>query len=327
MSGIWVVVESVDGAPRRVAYEMLSVARGLAQSREGGVEVVCYGPKAHVCCSLLADQGIDRLLALEVSPLQDAGYAGLNDVLVNLISDRSPSLVMFADGSMARCSAPVVAQRLSASLATDVVAVKDEDGVVFVREPFSGKVVEQSQAPSETRPAIVTLRPGSMEAREAVGFEPAPIESVPVTSSDPRQAIREIIESASGRIELSEADVVVAGGRGLGGPEGFALLSGLADILGGAVGASRPAVDEGWVGLQHQVGQTGKTIAPSLYIACGISGSVQHLAGMAASKCIVAINRDREADIFNVADYGIVADLFEAVPIFIEELRAVRAAS
>lgn len=327
MSGIWVVVESVDGVPRRVAYEMLSVARDLAKTREGGVEVVAYGPKASSCCSLLAEQGVERLLALEMPPLQDAGYAGLNDVLVNLISDRCPSLVMFADGSMARCSAPAVAQRLSAGLATDVVAVKDEEGTVFVREPFSGKVVEQSAPSSEAGPAIVTLRPGSAEAQEAVGFSAAPIESVPVASSDPRQMIREIISSASGRVELSEADVVVAGGRGLGGPEGFALLSDLADVLGGAVGASRPAVDEGWVGLQHQVGQTGKTIAPSLYIACGISGSVQHLAGMAASKCIVAINRDREADIFNVADYGIVADLFEAVPILIEELRAVRAAS
>lgn len=327
MSKIWVVIESVGGKPRHVAYEMLWTAGGLASSKDLQVEGIVFGPGASACCELLSHQGADSLVAIEDLPYEDAGHSALKATLVDLALKDEPVLVMFADGSVARTVAPVLAERLSTGLITDVTAIEDEGDIVFVRQPFSGKVVERTVFVPELRPMIVTVRPKALEAAEVETAGAASLAVVSSLAPDLRQITREVIRSASERVDLSEAEVVVAGGRGLKGPEGFSLLSELADVLGGAVGASRPAVDEGWIDIQYQIGQTGKTVAPRLYIACGISGSIQHMAGMAASKCIVAINRDPEAEIFSVADYGIAADLFQVVPLLVEELRAVRAAS
>ena len=209
--------------------------------------------------------------------------------------------------------------RLGAPLAMECVAVRVEDGKVIATRPmYGGKVV--AEVTLNGKPQMVAIRPNAMSIAEVPGA--GNIEKLDV---DPADSVLQFVEKKleKGKVELTEADIVVSGGRGMGGPD-YAMLEKLADLLGGAVGASRSAVDEGWRPHSDQVGQTGKVVSPNLYIACGISGAIQHLAGMSSSKVIVAINKDPEAPIFSKADYGIVGDLFEVVPLLTEEIAKVK---
>lgn len=320
MADIWVYAEVKDKKLRHVTFEMVSAARALADAAGHDV-VAILGETGVEDMQELAAYGADGIVVLAdaVDPYETQAAAAL---LADLAFEHKPAIAMFSHSSFGMDVAPCMAQALGAVYVPEVVAVEAQRSAV-VREAYSGKVLETVSVAEGGTPAIVTVRPKAIEAVAVREGASAPeISWAPAGSQAVRQIVKDVARKVSGRVDLTEADRVVAGGRGVGGAEGFKVIEELADVLGAAVGASRPVVDEGWLDIQYQIGQTGKAIAPELYIACGISGSIQHMAGAAASKCIVAINRDPEAEIFEVADYGIVADLFEAVPLLTEELKA-----
>ncbi len=345
MADIWVFVEYSEGSVRRVTFEALSAARKLANrelinqeqldqaaqsesSEQPMVSAIVFGSDIEdESLKELAYYGADRAIVLDDAALNNYTNDAYTHALLELIAKYHPVMLMFMNSSTGIDVAPALAESLNVGLITDVLALEKEDQrLVFTRPPYSGKVLEKCCFVHDDELKLITVRPKAINVdmpdesrslsvmREAVsGF------------GNIRQNVKDIIRKVSERVELTEAAYIVSGGRGVKGSEGFKPLEELADVMGAAVGASRVAVDEGWIDKQFQVGQTGKIVAPDLYIACGISGSIQHQAGMSQSKCIVAINTDPEADIFRIADYGIVADLFEAVPLLTQEVKAIKA--
>jgi len=276
-------------------------------------EIAAYGPPQKV---LLAES---EALALYTS---DA-YA---KVLADLIGQHQPSVVLFGATLTGKDLSPCVAARLGCGLATDCVGLDlDEQGNLVARRPiYAGKAYVE--VVFEGRPQMASVRPNAFPM-PAPADQKAPVERVgaEVRSEEVRTVVKEFVKTAGERPELTEADIIVSGGRGMKAAENFRILEELADVLGAAVGASRAAVDAGWRPQSDQVGQTGKTVSPNLYIACGISGAIQHLAGMGTSKYIVAVNKDPEAPIFKKADYGIVEDLFKVVPVLAQEIKKAKA--
>lgn len=329
MAGIWVYAEPRNGSFPRATFEMLALARRMAEAQSTDVSAVVLGGQlGGLDFAPLGEAGADAVLVLDDASLATYATDAYAAALAALVAQHGPDALLFADGATGLDAGPVLAQRLDTGFVADVVAVEADaqEGFLFTREPYSGKVLADIAFAPDARPMIVTVRPKAFDPSEPEKGRTAPVLMQHVDGfGDVRQTVVDVVRRASGRVELTEADAVVSGGRGTKGAAGFALVEELADVLGAAVGASRPAVDEGWTDIQFQVGQTGKTVAPSLYIACGISGSIQHMAGAAASKCIVAVNNDPQAEIFKVADYGIVADLFEAVPLLTEAFRAGKA--
>lgn len=321
MSDILVYAEAKDGALRHVTFEMVAAARRLADASGGNVSVIMpegdsEGEDA------LAGFGADGIIRLG-GAIDPCATESASAMLAELVAAKKPSAVMFAHSSFGFDAAPCLAQEIGSVYIPEVVGVAPSCRAL-VREAYSGKVLETIDLPEDGPTVVATVRPKAIAAVEVREGRILPEEawalgSVPAV----RQVVKDVVRKVSGRIDLTEADRVVAGGRGVGSADGFGVIEELADVLGAAVGASRPVVDEGWLDIQYQIGQTGKAIAPELYIACGISGSIQHMAGASASKCIVAVNRDPEAEIFKVADYGIVADLFDAVPLLTREFKAV----
>ncbi len=330
--GVWVYAEFRHGRIAPVAFELLGAGRRLADKRRVELSAVLLGSSAEVAAGGdLAAQAADLIAygADRVYLVDDPALARFTDdiygnILTDLIRKHKPEIVLAGATAVGRSFIPRVATMMSAGLTADCTEldIRQEDGALLQTRPaFGGNIMATIVCP-HTRPQLATVRPMVMKALardeqrrgEVIAVQPDPV------LLQSRVTVLESVVAALDRVNLSEADIVVAGGRGLENGEGFALLHRLADSLGGAVAASRAAVDSGWIPYPHQVGQTGKTVAPKLYIACGISGAIQHLVGMQSAETIVAINRDPEAPIFNVATYGIVGDLFEVVPKLIEQI-------
>ena len=306
------VIEHVGGRERAASREALGEARRVADAHSG-TSVLALVPGTLTEPGSLAGWGADEVVELPSLTGVASSDAWANDVAAAL-QQLQADVVLLPASASSRDGAPRVAARLGTGLVADVTALAWQgDQLVATRPIFAGKVLVS--APLTGRPALVSLRAKVFATQSLEGAQAsvAPL-SLPVPEM--KAVVEEILAAAGGKLDLSEADIIVSGGRGVGGPEGFAPLEELARRLGAAVGASRAAVDAGWRPHSQQVGQTGKVVNPTLYIACGISGAIQHLAGMKNSRYIVAINKDPEAPIFKVADYGIVGDLFEVVPAF-----------
>jgi electron transfer flavoprotein alpha subunit len=312
---VLVIAEQIDGAFRKVTFEALSAARRL----DTQVVAVVLGSGIEGAAAELGKYGAAKILVADDTALAEYTVDAYTEVVAAIVGQTRPDVVILGATSQGKELAGRLSARLDAGLATDCVAI-DKDGgqVVATRPMYGGKIL--ADVTLSGTPAIVALRPNTMAA-EPLSADGA-IEKVAVNVGQARTQVKGK-QLETGKIDLTEAEVVVSGGRGMGGPD-FSVVEALADALGAAVGASRSAVDEGWRPASDQVGQTGKTVSPNLYIACGISGAIQHLAGMSSSKVIVAINKDPEAPIFTKADYGIVGDLFEVVPALTEEIKKLR---
>jgi electron transfer flavoprotein alpha subunit len=321
MTTILAVLEQRDGALRKVSHEVLSAARQLADQLGGTVDALICGSGPVAGADQLGRFGADRVL-LATHP-DFARYNPDGIAATAAAAAAGHAVVLFSATATGRDLAPRVAARLGVGLATDVTALAVEGGKVIASRPvYGGKILARFRL--EAEPALVSLRPNTIPVVEAP--KAGAVEPFAVPGFTQRVRVTGIKAPASAALDVAEAPVVVSGGRGMKEPEQFKLLEDLAAAFGNAaVGASRAVVDAGWREHGAQVGQTGKTVSPNLYIAVGISGAIQHLAGMRTAKTIVAINRDKDAPIFKVADYGIVGDLFEIVPRLTAEIKKLRA--
>jgi len=322
---VLVFIEQRDGKIKKPSLEALSLGRRLADAGGGSVAAVLLGQGIRGLADGLGAWGADTVYVGE-----DALFAAYSTDAYGLASGKAAQvagsdLLLFAATAMGKDLAPRVAARLGIGLLSDVTAVEVAGGSLRLQRPvYAGKALAAYE-PAPGKPYAATLRPNVFPAVETPRAAQVVALENAVVASDVKAVVERIVAAQEGLLDVAEADIIVSGGRGMKGPENYKILEELAALLGGAVGASRAAVDSGWIGHGHQVGQTGKVVSPSLYIACGISGAIQHLAGMSTSKVIVAINKDPEAPIFKVATYGIVGDLFEVVPKMTERARALKA--
>jgi len=321
---ILVFGEVRGGTLKKVAKELVGAARRIAESGGGSIDALVVGAGAGKAAEGLADLGLRTITVVDEAPLAFYSTEGYATVLADVVKRDRPSYVLLGATAMGRDLAPRAAARVDGVMFSDCVDVRVENGRCVAKRPvYSGKVyVELTRAGERTN--FITIRPNNIApAAPAPGAAKIVTHASGVTREAIRALVTEIIPLEGGRPDLTEADVIVSGGRAMKDKANFKILEELADLLGGAVGASRAAVDSGFALHPIQVGQTGKIVNPKLYVACGISGAIQHLAGMRTSKVIVAINKDPNAPIFERATYGIVGDLFEVVPMITEELRKV----
>ncbi len=313
--------EQRDGKFKKCAYEVVQAARRAADGLGGTLSVVVIGKNVTSIAPALGAYGATRVIALEDDRLERYSTTAYSKVFSDAAAKESPSVIFFPASQMGKDMAPRVSARLGAAIAADCTAFRIENGdVVATRPVYAGKALVEVKVTTAVK--IFSLRPNVFTAAAVGGGAPPVVESVRPALSDADFAAKvTAVKVSEGRPDVTEAAIIVSGGRGLKAPENFKLVEDLADVLGAAVGASRAVVDAGWRPHDEQVGQTGKTVSPSLYIACGISGAVQHLAGMSSSKYIVAINKDKDAPIFQVADYGIAGDVFEILPALTGELK------
>ncbi|NVM21999.1 MAG: electron transfer flavoprotein subunit alpha/FixB family protein [Desulfobacterales bacterium] len=318
--GVLVLAEQTDGVFRKVAYEVVSEGRRLAEAVGETLTAVVLGSGVEEIAAELGKYGADKILVGDDPTLADYTTDVYADVLFDIVKEDDPKILLLGASTRGKDLSARLSARLDTGLAMDCIAlVVEGDNLVATRPVFGGKVL--AKVVVEGSPKMAAIRPNVMEIAEVP--KDVGVEKVPVKPGTAKTRVLEKKVEAASKVDLTEADIIVSGGRGVGGGD-FSVLEELADVLGATVGASRSAVDEGWRTHSDQVGQTGKVVSPSLYIACGISGAIQHLAGMGSSKYIAAINKDPEAPIFNKADYGIVEDLFNAVPAITAEVKKLK---
>ncbi len=317
---VLVLGEARDGELRNVTFEAIAAGKEIA----GGGEVIgtIFGDNVTELGNELIAYGADRVVVVNNDKLKDYTPDGYTQAFLQVIENESPEAIVLGHTSIGKDLSPKIAAKLEAGLISDATAVEtDGDNVVFTRPIYSGKAFEKQTSKEGT--LIATIRPNNIKALEKDESRSGDVSEQEVEIKDLRTIVKEVVRKTATGVDLSEANIIVAGGRGVKSAEGFEPLQELADLLGAAVGASRGACDAGYCDYSLQIGQTGKVVTPDLYFAFGISGAIQHLAGMSNSKVIVAVNTDEEANIFGVADYGIVGDLFDVVPLLIEEFKKI----
>lgn len=317
---VLVLGEVREGSLRNVSFEAVSTAKTIAEG--GEVVAVLVGQSVNTLANEMIQFGADRAVVVEDEKLASYSSDGFSQALLAVIDQEKPDGLVLGHTALGKDLSPKLAARLQSGLISDVTSIEVAGGnIVFTRPIYSGKAFEKKVMVDPF--VFATIRPNNIAQLEKDASRSGDVASLSVEIKDLRSIVKDVVRKASEGVDLSEAKIIVAGGRGVKSEDGFNPLKELATVLGAAVGASRGACDANYCDYSLQIGQTGKVVTPDLYIACGISGAIQHLAGMSNSKVIVAINKDPEANIFKVADYGIVGDLFEVLPLLTEEFKAV----
>lgn len=326
---LWVLIETdQNGSAKNVGLELLTPGKMMAAKQGGALVAIVIGSNVDAAVKSAAEHGAEQVIVVDGEEYARYTTDAYATALCTLVEQYGPASMLIGATNNGRDLGPRVSCRLKTGLTADCTAldIDEESGnVAWTRPAFGGNLMATILCPDH-RPQIGTVRPGVFK-KSAPSPANAKIirENIHVPAEQIRTQLLETIQEVAGElVDLEGAEIIVSGGRGVGGPEGFAPVRELAKVLGATVGASRAAVDSGWIPHAHQVGQTGKTVGPKLYIACGISGAIQHLAGMSGSDVIVAINRDTSAPIFDVADYGVVGDLFEVLPALTAEIKKLR---
>ncbi|MFC1724125.1 electron transfer flavoprotein subunit alpha/FixB family protein [candidate division KSB1 bacterium] len=316
---VFIYCETNEGKLAKSSYEVSSTGRNIAAQTGGKLTAAVINcDKDQV--NLLADYGVNKVHNITNENLKDYTTEGYAAVLKEVIESENAEIVIMSATRLGKDLAPRLAAKLNTDLVPDVIELKWEGGSLIAKRPvFAGKALITVKP--KMNPQFVTIRQNIFKPEQAKSSDFEAVETTPSAALNIRTAVKEILKEAGEVLDVAEADIIVSGGRGIKGPENFKMLEDLASFFGAAVGASRAAVDADWIDHSHQVGQTGKVVNPTLYIACGISGAIQHLAGMRTSKYIVAINKDPDAPIFKIADYGIVGDIFEVVPEMVKQLK------
>jgi electron transfer flavoprotein alpha subunit len=321
---VWVYIEHKDGVATAMSYELLGAAKTLADDLGSSVCAFVVAENADEIAKEAGAYGASKVYAVEGAPFKTFRPDAFSKAAASLINKYNPDIVLFRSTSQGADLSAATAAILDAGLAADAINLaidKDKKVLKVTRAAFGGAYIV-TVVNDKMKPQMTTVRPKAFEmpAKDAGKSAEVIKEAFSIAEDDINTKVLEFMKSDVA-VNLVEADIIISGGRGVGKPEGFAVLQQFADVLGGALGASRAAVDSGWITVEHQVGQTGKTVKPKIYIACGISGAIQHLAGMRTSDCIVAINKDADAPIFKIATYGIVGDYTQVVPKLVDEFK------
>jgi electron transfer flavoprotein alpha subunit len=323
--GIWIVAEQREGELRKISFELVSEGRRLADKMGQSLTAILLGSNIKEKASMLGKYGADKVIVADDNSLATYTTDAYVSVLAQLAQANEPAIILLGASAQGKDLSGRLAARLGVGMAQDCVSFSLENSNLVAKRPIYAGKAYATVTFKDSVPQIATARPNVFELNEPDESRSAEVVDAEFSLDDSqlKTNVVELIQEAGVKIDLTEAERIVSGGRGMKGPENYSIIERLADLIGATVGASRSAVDAGWRPHSDQVGQTGKVVSPNLYIACGISGAIQHLAGMSTSKYIVAINKDPDAPIFQKADYGVVGDLFDVVPALIEEMKKI----